>query len=241
MKGKKYNDRLVIYQGSAGSLELKADTEKETIWATQAQIADVFGVERSVVTKHIGNVLKSKEIDEKSNVQKMHIANSDKPITFYALDIILAVGYRTNSARAIAFRQWATRTLREHILKGYTINRKRIAKNYSSFIKAVENVRALLPASSKVETADIIELIKMFAGTWFSLAAYDQGSFGKGKVTRKRVSLAADELAGGTFTRALRKKRRICFTLWSRAILLPMGTSGAGLLLLSGFCGEPAV
>ena len=63
MKGKKYNDRLVIYQGLAGSLELKADTEKETIWASQAQIADVFGVERSVITKHIRNILKDKELD----------------------------------------------------------------------------------------------------------------------------------------------------------------------------------
>jgi hypothetical protein len=176
-------------------LELKADTEQETIWATQAQIVALFGVDQSVVSRHIGSVFGNREVDRKSNMQKMHNANSDKPVTVYSLDVILAVGYRTNSARAIAFRQWATKTLREHILKGYTINRKRIARNYGSFIKAVESVRELLPATSKVETGDILELIKAFAGTWFSLAAYDRGDFGRGKVTRRKVVLAGSELA----------------------------------------------
>ena len=200
MKEKDNKDRLVIYQGVTGSLELRADIAKETIWATQAQIADVFSAERSVITKHIRNILKDKELARNQVCAKFAHTASDRKVydvQFYNLDVILAVGYRTNSARAIAFRQWATKTLREHIIKGYTINRKRIAKNYGSFIKAVESVRALLPASSKVEPSDIIELIKMFAGTWFSLAAYDQGSFGKGKVTRKRVALAAGELAAG--------------------------------------------
>src|SRR3990172_4342789 len=94
------NKRLIIYQSPAGALELKADVGKETILATQAQIADVFGVERSVVTKHIGNIFKFGEVDKRSNVQKMHIANSDKPVVFYSLDIILAVGYCTNLSRA---------------------------------------------------------------------------------------------------------------------------------------------
>jgi len=95
------NKGVIIYQAKNGAIELRGDFTRETIWATQAQIADIFQVERSVVTKHIGNILKVKEVDKKSNVQKMHIANSDKPVTFYSLDIILAVGYRANSARAI--------------------------------------------------------------------------------------------------------------------------------------------
>jgi hypothetical protein len=92
----KKND-VVIFQSKTGAIELKGDFQRETIWATQAQIADIFIIERSVATKHIGNILKNKEIEEKSNVQKMHIANSDKLVFFYNLDIILAVGYRTNS------------------------------------------------------------------------------------------------------------------------------------------------
>lgn len=120
------------------------------MWATQAQIAEIFDIERSVITKHIGNILKVREIDEKSNVQKMHIANSDKSIAFYSLDVILAVGYRANSAKAIRFRQWASQVLRQHLVDGYTINRSRIAKNYQEFLRSVEEVQQLLPPGGVV-------------------------------------------------------------------------------------------
>ena len=178
-------------------MELRGDISRETIWATQAQIVQLYAVDQSVVSRHINNIFKDGEVNNKSNMQKMHIANSDKPITFYSLDIILAVGYRTNSTCAIAFRQWATKTLREYIVKGYVINKKRIAKNYSSFMQAVESVRALLPAESKVDTESILELIKTFADTWFSLSAYDKGNFSARKTTKKKVALSADELAAG--------------------------------------------
>lgn len=75
----------------------------------------------------------------------MHIANSDKSVVFYSLDVILSAGYRTNSKVAIEFRKWATKTLREHIVKGYTFNKKRLAKNYDAFLRAVEVVKKLLP------------------------------------------------------------------------------------------------
>ena len=96
----------------------------------------LFEKDRTVITRHINNILKDKEVDEKSNVQKMHFPNSDKPVKLYSLDIILAVGYRTNSAKAIKFRQWSTKILKEYILNGYTINGKKIT--YERF-KHLEN------------------------------------------------------------------------------------------------------
>jgi hypothetical protein len=132
MKKQSEKHNVVIYQAKSGAIELRGDFGKETLWATQAQIAEVFGIERTVATKHINNLLKSEEIDQKSNVQKMHVANSDKPVALYSLDMILAVGYRANSSRAIEFRKWATKTLRAHIVDGYTINRARIGKNYDA-------------------------------------------------------------------------------------------------------------
>lgn len=92
----KAKEDVVVYRSKSGAIELKGDFKQETVWATQSQIADIFNIERSVITKHIGNIFKLKEIKEKSNVQKMHIANSDKPVSLYSLDIILAVGYRAN-------------------------------------------------------------------------------------------------------------------------------------------------
>src|SRR3989344_6592180 len=170
-ENKAIKNKVIIYQAKNGAIELRGDFTRETIWATQAQITEIFSIDRTVVTKHVGNILKSKEVDEKSNVQKMHIANSDKPVAFYSLDIILAVGYRANSARAMEFRQWATKTLREHITKGYTINPKVIKNNYAEFQKAIENIKHLLPSGAVIDNQSVLELISAFADTWLSLDA----------------------------------------------------------------------
>ena len=155
-------NKMIIYQAKSGAIELRGDFGHETIWATQAQIADIFNIDRTVVTKHIGNIIRTQEINEKRNVQKMHIPNSDKLVSFYSLDLILTVGYRANSPRAIVFRQWATKILHEHISKGFTINKNRIAKNYDMFLKAVNDVKSLLPIGNIVDTAGVLELVKMF-------------------------------------------------------------------------------
>lgn len=98
---------VVIYKSKEGP-RLDVHLEKETVWLTQAQIALLFNTERSVITRHIRNVFKIGELEEKSNVQKMHIAGSDKPVKFYKLDVVLSVGYRVNSKQATQFRIWAT-------------------------------------------------------------------------------------------------------------------------------------
>ncbi|HEY4509941.1 MAG TPA: virulence protein RhuM/Fic/DOC family protein [Candidatus Paceibacterota bacterium] len=194
MKKRKGDKQIVIYQTPSGAIELRGDFDKETVWATQAQIANVFQIERSVATKHIRNILKDKEISEKSNVQKMHIPNSDKPTAFYSLDIILAVGYRANSKRAIEFRQWATKTLHEHITRGYTINRARIAENYEAFMKAVTDIQMLLPEQITLDPKTILELIKEFASTWVSLDAYDKEALKIVGTTKKAIRLTGEEL-----------------------------------------------
>ncbi|EKE06877.1 MAG: hypothetical protein ACD_18C00249G0012 [uncultured bacterium] len=187
-------NKIIIYQSKKGALEFKGDFKRETIWATQAQIVELFDVDQSVVSRHIRNIFKDGEIKEKSNMQKMHIANSDKPVTFYSLDVILSVGYRTNSKVAITFRKWSTQTLREHITKGYTINKKVLAKNYDEFLQAIESVKNLLPNGGQVNARDALELIKMFAGTWLSLDAYDKETLPKTGTRKKQVKITADEL-----------------------------------------------
>jgi len=154
MKQKKINKGVVIYQTKSGAIELKGDFTHETIWASQAQIVGLFDVDQSVVSRHIRNIFKDGEIEEKSNMQKMHNANSDKPVTFYSLDVILSVGYRTNSKVAIEFRQWATKTLRSYIVDGFAINKKRIAQNYAMFLKVVDDVKKFLPKGSSVNPKD---------------------------------------------------------------------------------------
>jgi len=188
------NNKIIIYQAKNGAIEFRGDIKNETIWATQAQIVDLFNVDQSVVSRHVNNIFRDGEIDPKSNMQKMHIANSDKPVVLYSLDVILSVGYRTNSKIAIAFRQWATKTLREHITKGYTINRKQIAKNYDSFMQTVTSIQNLLPEHITLDPKAVLDLIKEFASTWISLDAYDKESLQIKGVTKKNVKLTGDEL-----------------------------------------------
>ena len=90
-KGKNVKD-IVIYQAKSGKIEFRGDFKRDTVWGTQKQIAEVFDIDRSVVTRHINKIMQDGEVEQKSNVQKMHIANSNKPVNFYSLDVILAVG-----------------------------------------------------------------------------------------------------------------------------------------------------
>lgn len=105
---------VVIYKAADGPM-IDVRLDQDTVWLTQKQMSGLFETERSVITKHLKNIFKSGELEEQSNVQKMHIANSDKPVAFYNLDIIILLGYRVNSKRGTQFRIWATRVLRRHI------------------------------------------------------------------------------------------------------------------------------
>ena len=113
---------VLIYKTEDGLIKLEVEHKDGNVWLTQAQISQLYGRERSVITKHIKNIFDENEIEQKSNVQYMHIANSDKPVSLYSLDVILAVGYRTKSQRATQFRQWATSILHEYLQKGFAMN-----------------------------------------------------------------------------------------------------------------------
>ena len=99
-------NKIVIYTTENSEITFNIDEKLQTVWATQPQIASLFGIDRTTALRHINNILKDEEVDKESNVQKMHIPNSDKPVMYYSLDIILSVGYRTNSSKAIAFRKY---------------------------------------------------------------------------------------------------------------------------------------
>jgi len=122
MFAQKNNSEIIIYQTEDGKVKIDVHMKNDMLWLKQTQIALLFGRERSVITKHIRNIFIEEELDEKSNVQLLHIPNSDKPVAFYSLDIILAVGFRVKSLRGTQFRQWAAKILHEYLQKGFAIN-----------------------------------------------------------------------------------------------------------------------
>ena len=214
MNKKKFENKLVIYQTKSGALELRGDLEKETVWATQSQMAKVFDVSPQNITLHLKNIYKDSELDieltckESLQVQKEGKREIERMVKIYNLDAMIAVGYRVNSVIGTNFRIWATKTLREHITKGYTINRKRVGQNYDAFMKAVSDVQTLLPEHVALDPKAVLELIKEFAGTWVSLDAYDKESLVLKGVTKKKVSLVGTDLllAIGELKRELMKK-----------------------------------
>ena len=114
---------IVVYQpDEVTRLEVRVD--KDTVWLTQGQMAELFGRERTVITKHIRNIFAERELEEKSNVHFLHFANSDKPVKIFSLDVIISVGYRVKSVQGTRFRQWANKILKEYLLRGFSLNHR---------------------------------------------------------------------------------------------------------------------
>ena len=197
---KPMSEKVFIYQTKSGALELCGDTKAETIWATQAQIGTIFGIERSVVTKHIRNIYKENELQERATCAKIAQVQTEgkrrveRNIENYNLDIIISVGYRVNSKRATQFRQWATKTLREHLTKGYTINKKIVLKNYDQFLISVNDIQSLLPTHVTLDPKVVLDLVKEYSVTWAKLDAYDRDTLVASGVTKKRIKLNGEEL-----------------------------------------------
>ena len=118
-------NEIVLFETEDKEIKLEVPVEQDTVWLTQAQMTELFSVDRTVITRHVNNVFREGELERESNVQKMHIANSDKPVQLYNLDVIISVGYRIKSKRGVEFRRWANKVLKNYILEGYAINNKR--------------------------------------------------------------------------------------------------------------------
>ena len=150
---------IVICQTDDGKTRIDVRMENGTVWLTQAQMAELFQRERAVITKHINNAIAEGELDRKRNVQFLHIANSDKPVAFYSLDAIIAVGYRVKSPRGTQFRRWATGVLGEYLTKGFAMNDD-LLKNmggglyWKELFERIRDIRA----SEKVMYRQVLDL-----------------------------------------------------------------------------------
>ena len=177
---------LVLFTSKDGAVSIQTTLEKETVWLSQAQMADLFGKERSVITKHIRNAMQEGEIDDKSNVHFLHIPLSDKPVAFYNLDVIISVGYRVKSQRGVEFRIWATSVLRDYILKGYAVNDARL--------KTLGQVVSILKrADNQLDVAQVLSVVERYTTALDLLDAYDHQRIGKPKGRKGKTRLAYGE------------------------------------------------
>jgi len=169
--------KIEIYQAADGQARVDVLFEQETVWLSQAQMTDLFGRDQSVISRHIANALKDEEVSEKSNMQKMHIANSDRPVAFYDLDVVISVGYRIKSPQGVQFRRWATQRLREYLVQGYTLNKQRFDKKSSELQQALALIKktAQSPELKTDEGRGLIEIISRYTQTFLWLQRYDEG------------------------------------------------------------------
>ena len=138
------NGQILLYQTQDGKTGIQVTLKDETVWLTQNQMAELFQRDQSVISKHIKNIFKEGELEEKSNMHFLHIATSDKPVTSYNLDVIISVGYRVKFHRGTQFRIWATRQLREYIVKGFVMNDSRLADGQTNYFdELLERVRRI--------------------------------------------------------------------------------------------------
>lgn len=190
---------IIIYTAADGSVQAEVKIESNTLWLTEKQIATVFERDRTVIGRHIKNIIKTGELLEEGNVQKMHIANSDKPISYFSLDMILSVGYRVNSMRGTQFRIWANRVLKEYLIQGYAINHKKIQEERDKFTRLQKSIqlleRSLTENIENIEDArGIVRLLTEYAKGLDILDDYDHETLEyKGKTTKPAIIISPEE------------------------------------------------
>ena len=134
---------LVKFVDGSFELEVNVSPEEDTVWLTKKDLSLLFNRERTVISRHISNIFTDGECDRESNVRFMHVANSDKPVEAYNLDVVIAVGYRVKSLRGVIFRKWATSVLRQYMLKGFAVEPSRVLvsrENYLDLVNVVNRI-----------------------------------------------------------------------------------------------------
>lgn len=181
---------IILYQSKDGTSQLNVKLQDQTVWLTQKKIGELFEVDVRTVSEHLQNIFQSHELDEKSVIRKFRNTAADGKTyetQFYNLDAIISVGYRVNSKRATQFRIWATTVLKDHLLKGYTLNQKRLQE---TGLKEFEETVALIKKTMQSrlledkESKGLLEVITSYASTWLLLQKYDEGKLPEPK-TRK--------------------------------------------------------
>ena len=166
---------IMIFETKDNEIKLTVPVENETVWLTQAQMTELFQVDRTVITRHVNNVFKENELIRESNVQKMHIPNSDRPVQFYSLEVIISVGYRVKSNRGVEFRQWANSVLKQYIMQGYAINEKRLV----SLQRTVDIQTKMLASTLEVDEAELLKTVNLYTNALMLLDQYDHQSLKK--------------------------------------------------------------
>ena len=186
-------NELIKYKNGALILDVQVSPEEETVWLTQAQMAKLFSVDRTRITRHINNIYKDGELSEKETCAKNAHMGSNKKQQYitkiYNLDIIISVGYRVNSKQGIAFRKWATSVLKDYMVKGYAVNQKRL----DALQKTIEIQSKMLSSTLEIDNNDLLKVVNEYTKALDLLDDYDHQRINKPKGKKKAYRLTYQE------------------------------------------------
>lgn len=177
---------LVLFKDGDVSLEVPVIPEEDTVWLSQAQMVELYSRDVSVISRHIRNIFKEGELDKESNLHFLQIANADRPVAFYSLDVIISVGYRVKSHRGIAFRKWANRVLKQYILRGYAVNDNRMKQ-------LGEVVRLMKRTQESLDSKQVLTVIENYSKALELLDDYDHQTMKRPKGTSSTYVLTYEE------------------------------------------------
>lgn len=180
------NNEIVLFETEDKSVVLPVAIENETVWLSQTQMIELFGRDQSVISRHINNVFKDDEADKKSNMHFLHIANSDKPVAVYSLDVIISVGYRVKSQRGVEFRKWANSVLKQYIMKGYAVNTNRINQ-------LGEVIRIMKRTENSLDSKQVLSVIEKYNTALELLDSYDHQTMRRPKGNEATYVLSYEE------------------------------------------------
>ena len=208
-------NEIIIYKPDEIAEHIEVRIDEETVWLNQEQLMLLFQRDQSVISRHIRNIFKEGELNEKSNMQKMHIPNSDKPVAFYNLDLIISVGYRVKSKQGIQFRIWATRVLKDYLLKGYALNQR---------MNRIENtVGNLTEKISQIDLQINSQLIPT-QGVFFDGQIFDAYELASKIIRSAKMSiiLIDNYIDENTLTHLSKKGEKVKVQLFTKAISKPI-------------------
>ena len=188
------NSSIEIYSSQDGSIQLKVKLENDTVWLTQSQMAELFGVDRTSIVRHIRNIYKSEELDQNSTCAKNAQVRTEghrsilREIPYYNLDMIISVGYRVNSKNATSFRRWATSVLKQYLIKGYAINQQIKFDRYNELKDVVRLMSRTVGLQEKVTSGEyggLFNVISDYVYALDTLDHYDYQSLSIQKTTKE--------------------------------------------------------
>lgn len=174
MELKKENE-VILFKDGELELQVSVSQDKETVWLSSNQMALLFERDEKTIRKHVNNIFKDNEVDFNNNTQKMRVDGVKQLVVFYSLDVILSVGYRVNSSRGILFRKWANSVLKQYIVNGYAINKKRL----EALEKTVSIQTKMLAHTLNLEESEVLQAVNQYTNALLLLDKYDHQTLDK--------------------------------------------------------------